>query len=261
MNDEPILRVEGLSGGYGVGWRSSDVVHDISFSLPAGSALALVGESGSGKSTLGKMLSGQLRYRVGTVMINGRDVTALRGRRRILANAAVQLVPQDPMGSLDPFMRIGESIAEGINPRNPSVRRDRARIEELLAMVSMPTDILSRKPHEFSGGQRQRIVIARALGTKPAVMVADEVTSALDLTVRGEILALLKRLRSELGLSMVFITHDLSIAHYLCDDVVVLNRGRIVEQGKVGLLANPRHDYTRALVASVPDAEGLFLDG
>jgi peptide/nickel transport system ATP-binding protein len=253
------LVVRDVKAAYNSSRRAPQVLHGIDLTVPRGGSVAVVGESGSGKSTLAKVIVGQLHPASGEVQVKGRDVLGLSGRDLMDRYREVQLIPQDPNSSLDPYMTVGDAIAEAINPRRPNARRDRDRISELLTMVSLDPAFASRKPHEFSGGQRQRIVIARALAVNPSIIVADEVTSALDATVQGEILELLRHLRESMGLAFVFITHDLSIAQYMCDEVVVLYRGNVVESGHTDLLTAPHHPYTQALVHSVPDPEGKFL--
>jgi peptide/nickel transport system ATP-binding protein len=253
------LEVNNVKASYSASRRAPHVLHGVDLILPRGGSVAVVGESGSGKSTLAKVIVGQLQPASGEVFVKGRSVLGLTGRSLIDRYREVQLIPQDPNSSLDPYMTVGEAIAEALNPRRPNARRDRERISELLTMVSLDPAMASRKPHEFSGGQRQRIVIARALAVNPSIIVADEVTSALDATVQGEILQLLSRLREAMGLAFVFITHDLSIAKYMCDEVLVLYRGNVVENGPTALLEAPEHPYTQALVHSVPDPEGKFL--
>lgn len=255
----PALAVRNVKASYSASRTAPHVLHGVDLILPRGGSVAVVGESGSGKSTLAKVIVGQLQPASGELLVKGRNVLNLRGRDRIDRYREVQLIPQDPNSSLDPYMTVGEAIAEALNPRRPNAKRDSARISELLTMVSLDPEFASRKPHEFSGGQRQRIVIARALAVNPSIIVADEVTSALDATVQGEILQLLRHLREAMGLAFVFITHDLSIAQYMCDDVVVLYRGNVVESGPTDLLDAPNHPYTQALVHSVPDPEGNFL--
>ena len=190
-----------------------------------GQTLGVVGESGSGKSTLAKVLVGQLRAAAGQVTLDGTDLGSLRGAALRAARRRVQLVPQDPYGSLDPRMTVRRALSEAIDPeaRRPGKHED--RVAELLRTVALDPDVASRYPHEFSGGQRQRIAIARALAVEPEVIVADEVTSSLDASVQAEILNLLRDIQLRTGVGMVFITHDLSVANFICDGISVLYLG------------------------------------
>ncbi|SDJ04392.1 peptide/nickel transport system ATP-binding protein [Actinokineospora alba] len=178
----------------------------------------------------------------------------MRNRRRL-----VQLVPQDPYSSLDPRMTVGRAIAEAIDPRRSSLGAHRQRVNDLLEKVALDASAADRLPHEFSGGQRQRIVIARALAAKPRVLVADEVTAALDSSVQAEVLNLLRSLQADLGIGMVFITHDLALARYLCTEIGVLYLGKMMEAGNMTVLDHPAHPYTRVLLDSVPDRKGTLL--
>jgi ABC-type oligopeptide transport system ATPase subunit len=172
----------------------------------------------------------------------------------------VQMIPQDPYSSLDPRRTIGQAIAEAIDPRRPTVSKHREVIAEWLRTVRMPEDTIDRYPHEFSGGQRQRVAIARGLILRPEFVIADEITSALDVSVQAEILNLMARLRQELGLSMLFISHNLAVVRHVSDDVIVLYRGEIVEQGpSEQIYTNPQHPYTRSLLDSVPGAPGFSI--
>jgi peptide/nickel transport system ATP-binding protein len=224
----------------------------VSLAVHAGDRLAIVGESGSGKSTLARLLlaleaptSGEVRFE-GTAVAAQRRAT-LAGLRR-----AVQIVFQDPLGSLDPRMTAGASIAEPL--RALGIPGDhRARVAELLAAVGLPETAARRYPHQFSGGQRQRIAIARALAPAPRVLVADEAVSALDVSVRAQILNLLDDLVERLGLTLVFISHDLAVVRHLCTRVAVLYRGRVVEDATADeVYTAPSHPYTRALLDAVP---------
>ncbi|MCA2228466.1 ABC transporter ATP-binding protein [Nonomuraea aurantiaca] len=208
-------------------------VDRVTLEIPPGRIVGLVGESGSGKSSLARAVSGLVPY-------TGR----IDGARN------VQMVFQDPYASLDPRMTVGESVGEG-------VRRDRAgrraEVERLLGLVSLPAGLAGRYPRELSGGQRQRVAIARALGAAPDLLVADEITSALDVSVQGAVLNLVRSLRDELGLSMLFISHNLAVVRYVSDVVAVMHQGRVVESGPTErVVGEPAHDYTRALLEAVP---------
>ncbi len=229
-------------------------VTDVSLAVGRGEAVGLVGESGSGKSTVGRLLLGLLPPSAGRISFDGTDLAtaspaALRQLRR-----RMQLVFQDPYGSLDPRRKVGAQIADAldIHALLPPAARP-ARVAELLEQVGLAAEHAGRYPHAFSGGQRQRIGIARALATGPDFLVADEPVSALDVSVQAQVLALLADLRARLGLAMLFISHDLPVVRHLCDRVVVLYLGRIMEQGRVdSVFARPRHPYTRALLSAAP---------
>ncbi|OLR94340.1 ABC transporter ATP-binding protein [Actinokineospora bangkokensis] len=225
-------------------------VRDVSLDLAAGERLGVVGESGSGKSTLLRVLLGLDRPDAGTVQFRGRPVLA--GRDLGWFRREVQMVPQDPYGSLDPRMRVGSSIREPLECL--SVPGDHtARVAALLAAVGLEPDAATRYPHEFSGGQRQRIAIARALGPEPAVLLADEPFSALDVAVRAQVLTLVQDLVDRLGLALVLVSHDIGVVQQLCDRVLVLKDGVAVEQGRTAdVLRAPSHPYTRALLDAVP---------
>jgi peptide/nickel transport system ATP-binding protein len=230
-------------------------VDDVSLSIPRGQTLALVGESGCGKTTAGKAMLQLLEVTAGTVRFEDVELTslgrkALRRRRRDF-----QIIFQDPFSSMNPRMSVGDIIEEGMLAQRiggDASARGR-RVQQLLEQVGLRPEHARRYPHEFSGGQRQRICIARALAVKPKLIVCDEPTSALDVSVQAQILNLLQDLQAELGLSYLFITHDLSVVSYLAHRVAVMYLGRIVEEGEVKeVLDSPRHPYTQALLSAVP---------
>lgn len=229
-------------------------VTDVSFTVGRGEAVGLVGESGSGKSTIGRLVLGLLAPTGGRVTLEGADLASHRGPAMRRLRRRMQLVFQNPDSSLDPRRRVGAQIIDGmaIHDLVPKPQRHE-RAEALLSQVGLSAAHLDRFPHEFSGGQRQRIAIARALATEPELLVADEPVSALDVSVQAQVLALLADLRGRLGLGLLFISHDLSVVRSLCDRVIVLYLGRIMEEGQASeVLEAPRHPYTRALLSAVP---------
>ncbi len=258
---DPILEVQGLSKqfvlGAGVLGRGSvlKAVQDVSFTIGRGKILALVGESGSGKTTTGRMILRLLEPSAGRVMFDGQDVVAL-GRRELKAfRRRMQVVFQDPFSSLNPYARIGDALEEPliIHRIYRSARERRVRVRELMAMVGLSPNHVERFPHEFSGGQRQRIGIARALAVEPEFIVADEPVSALDVSIQAQVINLLERLQEELGLSMLFVAHDLAIVRHIADQVAVMYLGRVLEIGSTeALFASPRHPYTEALLSAAP---------
>ena len=233
-------------------------VADVSLQIRRGETFALVGESGCGKTTLGKAIVQLLRGHAlieGRALLDGQDLFGLRGEALRQARRSVQMIFQDPYASLNPRMRVFEVLEEGVLTLRPELDGEarRALLESLVDRVGLRREALQRYPHEFSGGQRQRIAIARALAVEPRLIVCDEPTSALDVSVQAQILNLLKQLQRELGLAYLFITHHLGVVEYIADHVAVMHRGRIEEAGPAAeLLAHPREDYTRRLLAAVP---------
>jgi peptide/nickel transport system ATP-binding protein len=227
----------------------------VSVAVAPGERLGVVGESGSGKTTLARLLMGLDRPTEGDVRFEGRSIVARPDRELRPVRAAMQMVFQDPISSLDPRMTVGAIVAEPlVGLHIPGDRR--ARVRELLDAVGLPASAADRYPHQFSGGQRQRIAIARALAPRPRVLVADEPVSALDVSVRAQVLNLLLDLIEELQLTLVFVSHDLSVVRFLCDRVAVLLAGEIVELGPTDTVYDaPQHEYTHALLAAVPTLE------
>ncbi|MBK1783539.1 ATP-binding cassette domain-containing protein [Prauserella cavernicola] len=247
------LSVEELTVRFGRGARATTALDGVSVAVPAGHTVGLVGESGSGKSTLAKAILGIVPTESGRVLLDGTDVSGLGRQERRAFLRRVQLIPQDPYSSLNPRRTIGQTLAEALDPARARVGRHTDAIHAALEDVALPADAAHRYPHEFSGGQRQRIAIARALVTRPEVVIADEITSALDVSVQAEVLSLLARLRQERDLTMLFISHNLAVVEQVSDEVVVLHHGHVVESGTVGdVFADPASDYTRSLLAAVP---------
>ncbi|MGN6131301.1 MAG: ATP-binding cassette domain-containing protein [Nocardioidaceae bacterium] len=223
----------------------------VSFDVAPGERFGIVGESGCGKSTLLRILAGLDRPTTGSVEIDGRDIARMRERDMRFVRERLQLVFQDPMGSLDPRMRVRDIIAEPLVAQGKGNRR--ARVAELLEAVGLRPEAADRYPHQFSGGQRQRISIARALAPGPEILVADEAVSALDVSVRAQVLNLITDLVDELSLTLVFVSHDLSVVSHVCDRVAVMNAGEIVECGPTEqIYEDAQHPYTRNLIAAIP---------
>ena len=233
--------------------REVAAASNVTLTLRKGRTLGIVGESGSGKSTVARCIVRLIDPTSGGVRLAGREISDLSRRLLQPHRQKIQIIFQDPYRSLNPRVTVGESIAEGpINYGMP--RKDAlARARELLELVHLPPDAISRYPHQFSGGQRQRIAIARALALDPDVLVADEAVSALDVSVQAQVLQLLDEIQRRLGIALLFITHDLRVAAQICDDVAVMQRGRVVEQGPAAeVLTNPQQAYTRALLEAAP---------
>jgi peptide/nickel transport system ATP-binding protein len=231
------------------GRKPVEALRGVSFDVQAGQRFGIVGESGSGKSTLVRLLAALDRPTSGTISFRGTRIDNLSERRLKFLRDDLQIVFQDPMGSLDPRMRVRDIVCEPLDGAY-----DRAeRLRELLDAVGLPRDAANRYPHQFSGGQRQRISIARALAPYPKVLVADEPVSALDVSVRAQILNLLQDLVERFDLTLVFVSHDLSVIRHVCDTVAVMRQGEIVELGDVErIYQDPQHPYTRELIAAAP---------
>ena len=258
----PILRVEGLVKTYRSGsglmgtLREVPAVQGISFDLAPGRTLGVVGESGSGKSTLGRLIIKLLDNDGGRILFQGTDIAPMKEAEFRPLRPQIQMVFQDPFASLNPRATVGRSLVVGPVAHGMDPAEARAEARKLLEVVGLNASAYGRYPHEFSGGQRQRIGIARALMFKPRVLIADEAVSALDVSVQEQVLELLDRIQRETGVAMIFITHDLRVASQICDDILVMQKGRMVEMGPPSqIFLRPQSDYTRELVAAVPGGE------
>ena len=262
--EHPAVRVQGV-------WRrfprhrtspfgrpgTVDALADVTLDIPRGARFGVVGESGSGKTTLMRLIAGLDRPTEGRVIVQGTEIGELHERDLGFLRRSLQIVFQDPMGSLDPRMRIHDIIAEPLQVQG--IDRIDEAVATALEQVGLPAAAGRRYPHQFSGGQRQRISIARAIAPAPDILLADEAVSALDVTVRAQILALLESIAVERGLTLIFVSHDLAVVRRVCDQVAVLKDGRLVETGPTELVyRHPQADYTRDLLAAVPTlAKGL----
>jgi peptide/nickel transport system ATP-binding protein/oligopeptide transport system ATP-binding protein len=230
-------------------------VDDVSFDIEPGQTVGLVGESGSGKTTVGRTLLKLTPATSGEVFYDGRDILPMSEAEFRPLRKDMQMIFQDPFGSLNPRMTIGAILAEPLEIHFPQMTKDdrRARVAELLRLVGLPADAMGRYPHEFSGGQRQRIGIARALAVKPKFIVCDEPVSALDVSVQAQIVNLLQDLQEQLGIAYLFIAHDLAVVEHVSDHVIVMHRGKIVESAPAGAIyEDPQHEYTKKLLSAVP---------
>jgi peptide/nickel transport system ATP-binding protein len=265
----PLLQVENLVREYTMPreklFQPPGKVHalnGVSFTIEAGRSLGIVGESGSGKSTLARLVMALDHPTSGTVKMLGRDLHALPREELRLARRDFQMVFQDPYGSLDPRQKVERIVSEPLQAQGAGREEQRQRAGEALRAVGLRDNDLGKYPHEFSGGQRQRIAIARALITRPRLIVADEPVSALDVSVQAQVLNLMQDLQAEYGITYMLISHDLAVVHHLCADVAVLWQGRIVEQGPPErLFTAAEHPYTRTLVEAVPEPEPPLPQG
>ena len=257
---QPLIEVRNLKKYFGTGAHPVRAVDDVSFAIRQGETLGLVGESGSGKSTIGRTLLRLVERTDGEVLYRGNDVGKLSGGEMRKLRSKLQIIFQDPYASLNPKMRISAILGEALATHGlhkGAAARDK-RIAELLETVGLRAEHASRFPHEFSGGQRQRIGVARALAVEPEFIVADEPLSALDVSIQAQVINLLVDLRERLSLTMLFISHDLDVVEYLCDRVVVLYLGKVMEVATTAeLFERPLHPYTQALLAASPKPDPL----
>ena len=259
---EPLLEVKGLAKQFRVrsttgAWRDLMAVDDVSFSVRPGEVVAIVGESGSGKSTTGLAALRLIEPTSGSVTFEGTDFLALSPRALRAARGSIQAIFQDPRGQLDPRVKIAETVAEPIRAQGVTDRqRIRTRVGEVLELVGLPTEFARRYPSQLSGGQRQRVGIARALAPEPKLILCDEAVSALDVSVQTQVLNVLRRLRADLGVSYMFISHGMAAVRYLADTVVVMYSGREVETSPAEeFFAGPAHPYSAALLSAVPSVD------
>lgn len=243
------LAFEGVTVRFGHGRRALTAVNGVSLTVPAGTITGLVGESGCGKSTLARAAAGLVPLSAGRVLVGGHPMPA---SLTAPARRSLQMVFQDPYSSLDPRMRIGDSIAEAIRGIPRGAARN-AEVARLLGLVQLAPDRAAQYPAQLSGGQRQRVALARALAARPSVIIADEITSALDVSVQGAVLNLLRDLQRDLGLTVLFISHNLAVVRYVSDSIAVMYQGEIAEAGEAAaVLANAQHPYTQQLLAAAP---------
>ena len=255
INTKEFISIKNLTKTFHTNAGDVQAVNDVSFALRKGSIVGLVGESGSGKTTLGRCILRLIEPSSGSVNLEGENLLKLNNSKLREMRKRMQIIFQDPFSSLNPRMRVQDIIAEGIKVHNKLIsKKERLiKVAELMEEVGLQAEQMSRYPHEFSGGQRQRVGIARALAVNPEFIVADESVSALDVSVQAQILNLMLSLREKHNLTILFIAHDLSVVEYLCDEVVVLYLGKVVEWGNAKeVYSNPQHPYTRALLSAVP---------
>jgi ABC-type dipeptide/oligopeptide/nickel transport system ATPase component len=268
QNAVPLLETQSLAIEYRSGAAAVAAVQDFSIVVREGESVALVGESGSGKSTVARAALGLLpprtaRISAGRLLIEGQDVTAYSQKQwEQIRGHPVAMVFQDPLSFLNPVMRVGKQIAESVRRHDPATPDVMARVAELLDLVRLPANTIRAYPHELSGGMRQRVLLAIALGCRPKLLIADEPTTALDVTTQAEILALLRDLRQRLGMAMLLISHDLGVVWEECERVYVMFRSRIVEAGATQtVFAHPAHAYTAGLIKAARaarNADGRF---
>ncbi|EGE58605.1 UNVERIFIED_ORG: peptide/nickel transport system ATP-binding protein [Rhizobium esperanzae] len=254
---EPLLSVRDLGKDYTSRGARLTILQAISFDIGRGEVVGLVGESGSGKTTIGRSVLRLIEPSAGSVRFDGTELTSLSSSAMRRLRPRMQYIFQDPFASLSPRMTIGEILTEGLKIQGLATAKERLeRARAALEQVDLPMDAVNRYAHEFSGGQRQRIGIARALTLAPEFIVADEPVSALDVSIQAQVINLLRDLQQRLGLTMLFISHDLAVVEYICDRVIVLYLGRIMEIAPSAVLyARPLHPYTRALLSAIPSSD------
>lgn len=264
---QPIMQVKNLVKEFtvGGGFGKEEIfraLHGVSFDLYAGRTLALVGESGCGKSTCARLMTKVYPPTEGEILFNGKDISTLNSRKDILDyRSRVQMVFQDPFGSLNPTHTIEHHLTRPLKIHKQAANKQALaeRLEELLTLVELSIETLAKYPHELSGGQRQRVNLARALAVGAEVILADEPTSMLDVSIRLGVLNLMQRMKKELGIGFLYITHDLATAHYIAEETAVMYKGQIVEWGSTqSILTNPQHPYTKLLISAVPDPDLPF---
>ncbi|MCQ9386935.1 ABC transporter ATP-binding protein [Brevibacterium moorei] len=257
---ENILEIHEVTKRFGHGIFAKTVLDRVSLRIPRGTAVGLVGESGSGKSTIGKIACGVYGFDGGSVQLAGQTFEKGDPYKKA-ARGTIAYIPQNPFSSFDPRRTVGQSLVEALDPRAPRPGSRRAELVRWLDRVALPADSLERYPHEFSGGQRQRLAVARGLLRDPELVVADEITSALDVSVQAQVLQLLDELRAERDFSLLFISHNLAVIQNVCDEVLVMKGGAIVESGPTDrILSTPENPYTRHLLNSIPGSPGFSLD-
>ncbi|MCR9213409.1 MAG: ABC transporter ATP-binding protein [Proteobacteria bacterium] len=261
MSDETLLEVQDLKVHFGGKklFKKAMVVHavdGVSFTVPKGKTLGIVGESGSGKTTTALAVLRLVPITAGKVQLDDLEISALEGDELRHSRKRFQMIFQDPYSSLDPRQRVGEIVREPLDLMDIGEEKDRDQmVRDLFVQVGLRPELTKLFPHQFSGGQRQRVGLARALSTKPDLIVCDEPVSALDVAVQAQILNLMRKLQEDLGLTYLFISHDLGVVQHLCDHVAVMYLGQIVEQAdRISLFKNPQHPYTKALLSAVPKA-------
>ncbi|MFK0162324.1 ABC transporter ATP-binding protein [Rhizobium sp. NPDC090279] len=262
MAEQTLLKVEHLTTEFELPSKSFfkppmvlTAVNDVSFELKTGRTLGIVGESGCGKSTLGRSILRLIKAQKGRILWQGGNLLDLTEEEMRAARRDMQIIFQDPIASLDPRMTVGDIIAEPLTVFEPKLSRAQRqdRVREIMAAVGLVPEMINRYPHEFSGGQAQRIGIARAVITRPKLIICDEPVSALDVSIQGQVITLLRRLRKEFGLTLIFISHDLSVVRLISDDVLVLYLGKVVEAGEAAtVFDHPAHPYTQALFSAAP---------
>lgn len=264
-----LIKLEGLKVYYPIRGGFFNTIKDyvravdgVSMEIEKGKTYGLVGESGSGKSTIGKSIIGLEKITEGKLFYEGEEINLNRVKRKSMYRKNVQMIFQDSMSSLNPKKRVIDLLSEPLkNFENFTPEQERKRVIELLEIVGMTEDNIVKYPHEFSGGQRQRLGVARAIATNPKLIIADEPVSALDLSVQAQVLNYMKKIQKHLGLSYVFISHDLGVVKHMCDHISIMYKGRFVETGdKKIIYSDPRHIYTKRLIAAIPNVNPLIRD-